>query len=270
VGLAASDAQLLARLSPPTPTAWDRYNPLTKAVLASATTIAALVLGGYLTQALLFAALVLPGAIAGRVVRRVVTTSVLVTLPVAIAVGLVSVFTRPGATVLFEVGPFDATLEGADFAARVDVRLLVMAAALTLFGATTSPRAFIIDLERRGVSARIAFAIGAVLDTVPALVARGRDVVEAQRARGLDTEGGVLRRVKAIVPIAGPVVIGALHHVEARSLALEARGFGRAGPRHLLWAPGDTGTERAIRWLLLVAIVTLIGGAAAGALPQLP
>jgi energy-coupling factor transport system permease protein len=265
-----SDAELLARLPPPTPTVWHRSNPLTKLILAVATTIAALVLGGYLTQALLFLALVLPGAIAGQVLRRVVTTAVVVTVPLAIAVGLVSIFTRPGATVLFEVGPFDATLEGADFAARVDIRLLVMAAALALFGATTSPRALIADLERRGVSPRLAFALGAVLETVPAIAERGRQVVAAQRSRGLETDGRWVRRVAAIVPLAGPVVIGALHQVEARSLALEARAFGRPGERHLLWAPADTATERAIRWLLLIALVALVGAAATGVLPHVP
>lgn len=270
VDLTASDAQLLARLPPPTPTVWDRYNPLTKAVLAAATTIAALVLGGYVTEGLLFAALVLPGAIAGRVVRRVVRTAALVTLPLAVAVGLVSVFTRPGTTILFQVGPFDATLEGLDFAARITLRLFVMAAALVLFGATTSPRAFVVDLERRGVSPRLAFAIGAVVETVPAIVTRAREVLDAQRARAFDTGGSLVRRATSIVPLAGPVVIGVLHHVEARSLALEARGFGRPGPRHLPWAPADTATERAIRWLVLVALVALIGAAAAGALPHAP
>jgi energy-coupling factor transport system permease protein len=270
VDLAAPDALLLARLQPPTPTVWDRYNPLTKAVLAASTTIAALVLGGYLTQVLLFAALVLPGAIAGQVLGRVVRTAALATLPLAVAVGLVSVFTRPGTTILFQVGPFDATLEGLDFAARVVVRLFVMASALILFGATSSPRAFVVDLERRGVSPRLAFAIGAVLDTVPAIVTRAREVLEAQQARGLDTEGSFLRRAASILPLAGPVVVGALHHVEARSLGLEARGFGRPGPRHLLWAPADTSTERAIRWLLFVAVVALVLAAAASALPHAP
>ena len=122
-GLAVSDAELLAHLPPPTPTAWARYNPLTKAVLAAATTIAALVLGGYLTQGLLFLGLVFrarsPGRSSGGSSRR----ALVVTLPLAVAVGLVSVFTRPGPTVLFELGPFNATLEGADFAARVAVRL---------------------------------------------------------------------------------------------------------------------------------------------------
>lgn len=233
-------------------------------------TLATFVLGGYVGPTVLFAAVVVPSALVAGVLRRVVVGSVLVTLPLAIAVGLVSVFTRPGSTILFELGPFEATLEGADFAARVVVRLLVMASALALFGLTTPPRASVIDLERRGVSPRLAFAIGAVVAAVPALVERARDVRNAQRARGLDTEGSVRRRLGGVVPLASPVVIGSLHEVEARSLALEARAFGRPGPRHLPWAPPDTAPERLARWLLLAGLVALVAASVAGALPTLP
>lgn len=232
--------------------------------------LATLVLAGYIGPAVLFAVLVAPGALVAGVLRRVVVGSVLVTLPLAIAVGLVSIFTRPGATVLFELGPFDATLEGADFAARVVMRLFVMASALTLFGLTTPARAFVVDLERRGIPPRLAFAVGAVVGAVPALVERAGDVRDAQRARGLDTEGSVRRRLGGVVPLAGPVVIGSLHEVEERSLALEARAFGRPGPRHLLWAPPDTARERLARWLLLAGLVALLAASIAGALPKLP
>jgi energy-coupling factor transport system permease protein len=191
-------------------------------------------------------------------------------LPLGIAVALVSIFTRPGATVLFTIGPLDATVEGADFAAKIVVRLFVMAAALVLFGLTTTTRDLVVDLERRGVSPRLAFALGAVTGTVPALVGRAMDVRDAQRARALDTEGSLLRRARGIVPLVGPVVIGSLHEVEARSLALEARAFGRPGPRHLLWAPADASTERALRWLLIGAFVVVIAGSAAGFVPPLP
>jgi energy-coupling factor transport system permease protein len=268
--LIATDDGFLRRLAPEAPTAYHRLNPLTKAALASTATIVTLALGGYLAPTLLFAALVLPSATVAGEARRVVARSAVVALPLAIAVGLVSIFTRHGATVLFTVGPFNATLEGVEFAAQVVLRLFVMASALTLFGLTTAPRAFVADLERRGIPPRFAFAVGAVLDTVPALVARGREVLDAQRARGLDTEGGVGRRASAVVPLVGPVVIGALHHVEARSLALEARGFGRPGPRHLLWAPPDTRAEQAARWLLVVALAGVVLGVATGTIPRLP
>lgn len=229
-----------------------------------------MILGGYVVPVVLLATLVVPAAIVAGVIRRVVTTSAAVTLPLAVAVALVSVFTRPGATVLFTIGPFDATLEGVDFAAQVVLRLFVTAAALTLFGMTTAPRAFIADLERRGVSPRLAFAIGAVLDTVRSMVERARTVLDAQRARGLDTEGGFVRRLAAVVPLMGPVVIGSLHQVEARSLALDARAFGRPGPRHLLWVPHDSASERAVRWLLVIGLVAVAAATFAGLLPRIP
>lgn len=220
--------------------------------------------------AVVFATLVLPGALAAGVARGVLTRAAVLALPLGIAVALVSVFTRPGATLLFALGPFHATLEGADFAAKVIVRLLVMAAALVLFGATTSTRSLVVDLERRGISPRLAFALGAIAGAVPALVERARDVRDAQRARGLDTEGSLRRRIGGVVPLVGPVVIGALHQVEQRSLALEARAFGRPGPRHLLWAPPDTAKERAARWLLLTALLVVIAGSLSGVIPRLP
>lgn len=233
-------------------------------------TLGALAFGGYLAPALLLATLVIPGAVAARLLGRVLRNALVLTLPLAVAVALVSVLTRPGATVLFVVGPFDASLEGVDFAARVTVRLFVMAAALSLFGLTTPPRALIADLERRGTSPRAAFAAAAVLDAVPAMAERGRQVLAAQRARGLDSEGSVRRRVGGVVPLVGPTVIGALHDVEARSLALEARAFGRSGPRHLLWTPADTGGERLARWLLVAALAIVGVASIAGALPRLP
>lgn len=261
---------LLARLAPTAPTAYHRLNPLTKAVIAAVATIAALAMGGYLAPVLLFATLVLPGALASGTVRRVVTGAAALALPLGIAVALVSVLTRPGPTVLFTLGPFHASLEGADFAAKVIVRLFVMAAALVLFGATTSTRALVVDLERRGASPWLAFALGAIVGAVPALVERARDVRDAQRARALDTEGSLRRRIGGVVPLVGPVVIGALHQVEQRSLALEARAFGRPGPRHLLWAPADNARERAARWFLVVGLLVLLAGSVAGAIPKLP
>ena len=68
----------------------------------------------------------------------------------------------------------------------------------------------------------------------------------------------------------GPVLVGALHHVEARSLALEAKAFGRPGERHLLWAPEDSAEEGVVRWLLAAALVALATAAALAVLPLLP
>jgi energy-coupling factor transport system permease protein len=192
------------------------------------------------------------------VLARLVRASLLLSLPIAISVILVSVFTRAGSTVLFEVGPFDATLEGIDFAGQTLIRLLAISLSIGLFVIATDPHAFVLDLERRGVPPRFAFVAVAALEAVPTLVERAATIAESQRARGLDTEGSLRARLRGLLPIVGPVIITSLNDVEDRSLALETRAFGRPGRRDLLWTMPDSVPERALRWVLVAGLAALI------------
>ena len=233
-------------------------------------TFGTLVAGGFVVPLLILGGLVLPCAVAAGVIARVLRWSVIASLPIAISVAIVSTLGRAGSTVLFVIGPLDATLEGIEFAAEIAFRLFVVAMALALFGLTTEPRALVADLERRGVSPRLTFAAASTLEAVPAMAERARTIQEAQRARGFDTEGSVGARLRGILPLVGPAILGALQDVEARSLALEARAFARPGPRHPLWAPADSERQRAARWLLLAALVGLLVATLTGVLPRLP
>ena len=145
-------------------------------------------LGGYVGPLAIILFTIMPGAVVAGVAGRLVRVSFLLTLPIAISVVLVSVFTRAGETVLFTIGPFDATVEGVDFAGQTLVRLFAISMAIGLFGLTTDPRAFVFDLERRGLSPRFAFVAAATLEAVPSMLERAGVIQAAQRARGLDTE----------------------------------------------------------------------------------
>jgi energy-coupling factor transport system permease protein len=161
-------------------------------------------------------------------------------------------------------------VEGADFAGQVLARLFAASMALGLFGLTTDPRALIADLERRGLPARLAYAAAATLQLVPLLVERAAVIRDAQRARGLDTEGGLRARVSGVLPLAGPLVLSVVTDVEQRSLALEVRGFGRPGRRQLLWVVGDSEAQRLVRWACLFAAAAFLAGRAAGIVPVAP
>lgn len=223
-----------------------------------------MLIGGLVGPAVLaLGAVLLPAAWAG-VFRPVIRASVLLALPLAISAALVNLFFFPGpGTVLFTIGPITATTEGALFAAEIVIRVLVIAGALTLFYLTTRTADLVIDLERRGVSPRIAFVARSAVTTVPAMVDRASTITDAQRARGLDTQGSVWRRIRGIVPMVGPTIMGAINEVEERTLALEARGFTRPGRRTLLWAPTDSARQRLGRWLVVasIPIVLLLRGA---------
>ncbi len=249
----------------PGPSAYHRLNPLTKAVLATVTAIAAVAIGGLTGPILLVTAAVIGPALAAGVLGRLVRTSLLLALPIAVSAFVVNLFFFPGASqVLLRIGPITATAEGLGFALEILVRILAISGAVTLFYLTTRPGDMTVDLERRGISPRVAFVANASVQTVPAMVERAAQITAAQRARGLDTEGSVWRRVRGIVPIVGPVILGSIAEVEERTMALEARGFTRPGRRTLLWAPADSGAEALVRWALLLGVVTLIVARVAG------
>lgn len=267
--LSPQDRAYLASLAPPATSAYQRLNPLTKAVLATVATLGAFILGGYVAPLAILAILVIPGAIAAGSLPRLARVAALISLPISISVALVSIFTRAGEHVLFIVGPFDATAEGVDFAAQIILRLFVTAMALGLFGITTEPRAFVVDLERRGLSPRVAFAAAATLETIPLMIERALAIQAAQRARGLDTEGSIAARVRGVMPLVGPVILSSLTEVEERSLALEVRAFGRPGRRDLLWTLPDDGRQRALRWVLVVGLVVVLVARLAGLFPAI-
>jgi energy-coupling factor transport system permease protein len=239
------------------PSPYHRLNPLTKAVVASVGSLLAITLGGYVIPLIVIAVALVSAVVAG-VLRRLLRVTVAVTFALAVSIVLVSALTRAGETVLVVVGPFEVTAEGLDFAAQTLAKVFALSLSIGLFTLTTHPRALVADLERRGVSPRFAFVALASIEAVPAMVRRAGVIAEAQRARGLDSEGGIVTRARALLPLVGPVLISAVTDVEQRSLALEARAFSRPGRRSLLWAMPDRPAERAIRWLAAVLLVGLI------------
>ncbi len=221
--------------------------------------------GGVVGPALLVAVAVILPAMSAGVLGRLLRTTLLLSLPIAISALLINVFFFPGGhTVLLRLGPITATAEGLAFAIQILTRILAISGAITLFYLTTDPRTLTIDLERRGVSPRVAFVANSSIQTVPAMLERANAITAAQRARGLDTEGSFLRRVRGIVPIVGPTILGSIAEVEERTMSLEARGFTRPGRRTLLWAPPDSGSQRLARWLLVLSVPLLIVMRAAG------
>jgi energy-coupling factor transport system permease protein len=192
---------------------------------------------------------------------------VLATAPLIISILLVNTFLYPGATdPIIQIGPLAPTWTGLREALQASLRVIAFALSVAVLGLTTEADDLLTDLERRGLGRRAIFVIGSAIRTVPRLVQRAAEIVEAQRARGLDTEGGVTSRVRGVLPLAGPLVFGALHDVEEQTMALEARAFSAPGRRTLLRVLPDSELQRLVRWTLGVASVAVIVLTIAGVL----
>ena len=218
-----------------------------------------MVLGGVFWPLVLVICAVLVPAAFARLLPTLLRYSILFSLPIAISALVVNLFFFPGGqTVLLRLGPITATAEGLAFAIEILARIAAISGSVTLFYLTTRPSELILDLERRGVSPRIAFVANASVQTVPAMAERAASIIAAQRARGLDTEGSFLNRARGVLPIVAPVVLGSIAEVEERSMTLDARAFTRPGRRSLLWSPADSSVQRVVRWLILAALVAVI------------
>jgi energy-coupling factor transport system permease protein len=232
-------------------------NPATKLVIALCTAALAFVLRGWLAPLLAL------GAVGATVARarlgRAVLPFALATLPLLISIVLVNTFLYPGATdTLFTVGPLRATGSGLTVAGQASLRIFAFALSVAVFALTTPTDDLLADLERRGLGRRASFIIGSAIQTVPRLAARAGEVADSQRARGLDTQGSPWRRIRGIVPLAGPMITGALSEVEERTMALEARAFSAPAGRATLRPMPDDGAQRVGRWLLGLVTIGLI------------
>jgi energy-coupling factor transport system permease protein len=241
---------------------------LTRLVLSVATLVSAIAASGAcLTAVIGIVAVLLPAALA-RVGRRTLRVSLLLALPLAVSAALVNVLVTPGgSTVLVEVGPLRVTAEGLAVAVQVAVRVLVMAGAVTLFSLTTVPSELVASLLSHGMPARLAFVIHNATAMIGRLADRAADVTAAQRARGLDSEGHLVRRLRGVTALAGPTISGAIAEADERTLALETRGFTRPGRHTLLWSPADSGLQRAARWAMVGGVTVLVLARAAGWTP---
>ncbi len=86
----------------------------------------------------------------------------------------------------------------------------------------------------------------------------------------MDTQGRIWRRVRGLVPLAGPLILSSITEVEQRTMALEARGFTAPGRRTVLRAYPDSAAQRLLRWVLFGGSLALLVASVAGFLAWLP
>jgi energy-coupling factor transport system permease protein len=231
-------------------------NPTTKLALAALEAVACFLVPGWWPLAIL--AVVVAVAVAARRLRGLALLAAAAS-PIVGSILVVNLFLLPGATdPILRLGPLAPTWSGLWFGLQTVVRLFAFSSAIALVYLTTAVDDMLADLAHRGLGRRAVFVVGAAVQTVPRTVERAAEIVDAQRARGLDTEGRFWRRVRGVVPLAAPVVFGALTEVEARTMALEARAFTAPVRQTLLRVPADTVVDRAARWAAAVALVALI------------
>ncbi len=265
LGVAGAAARLPAFVLRPPSGPYRSLNPATKLVIGLVEVAVAFGAGHWTGPVVVLWLLAAVALIAGVARQLAIVASL--TLPVVGSILLINTFLLPGATdPIVRLGPLAPTWSGLAFGVEVTLRLLAISLALALVYLTTPTDDLLSDLERRGVGRRLVFIVGAAVNTVPRTIERAAEIIDAQRARALDTEGRFWRRARGVVPLAAPVIFGALTEVEEQTMALEARAFSAPARRTALRRLPDSGAQRLLRWALFLGAAAAIAAEIAGVL----
>ena len=233
-----------------------RAHPYTTLSLAAALLFAAFAM----TEPLTVWLLVLAGAAlaaTGGVLRRGARTALVVSLPVWIL--LFVLYGLLGAGPRAAVGPLQLSVPGIERALVLGGRVTAIVLGFLTALATTSPHRLVEAMTARGVSFSRTFLLASTLTVLPRLRERAARILEAQQCRGLRLGGSPLARLRALGPLALPLILGALAEVDEQVLALDVRGAAAGGRRTPLDPPPDSPPQRALRWGLLALVVAAYG-----------
>ena len=152
-----------------------------------------------------------------------------------VSIGLVSVvswavFARGTTPIVWRV-----TWEGLVYGLGAAVKIDAMIISGLVFLSATKTEEIVVGLIRLRVPFGAAFAFSLAVRMVPTIIGTAVVVTEAQRSRGLDLSGGgIVRRVRAYVPLLVPIFLHTLRNTDQLAKALESRGFGAKRDRTFL------------------------------------
>jgi energy-coupling factor transport system permease protein len=189
--------------------------------------------------------------------------------PVAFIVALTVLFqvffSREG-SLLLEWGFLEVHSGGLRMGLFLALRIVLLVSAAGLLTATTAPVALADGIEDllsplrrlRFPAHEVAMMMTIALRFIPTLQEEAQKITRAQAARGADfSEGGLLGRVRAMVPVLVPLTIGAFRRADELAEAMESRGYrggeGRTRYRELRFRVRDA-------LALAAAALVLVGG----------
>ncbi|MCR5007319.1 MAG: energy-coupling factor transporter transmembrane protein EcfT [Oribacterium sp.] len=234
-----------------------RLHPFTKLFyLVSAILIP--VISGHLMVYIMTAALSIIALLSTRVFRKalpLIAFSFSILLTIFIIQGL---FYKDNASVLFTLGPLKFYKEGLLYSSRIGLNILNMLLSFSVLVLTTKPSELVEELEKKGFSPKLGYVINSVFQIVPEMMGTMETISDAQRSRGMETEGNLLTRIKAFLPLISPVVMSALTSTRERAIALEVRGFGGTTKKTYLYSHPYGTPDKIIKWVSILSLIAVI------------
>lgn len=232
-------------------------HPLTKLAIAGVSMVAAAALPNTWLVAAYYFVILLPIAIWGQLGKRFMATCAKIIWPFVLSLFPIQGFFGNGTTILYQVGKFSLKLEGILIAADYSVRILLGIGAAMILMFVTRPDHLMQGLTERGFSHKLGYIVVTTLQIIPRFQDKAQMILNAQRSRGMETEGPVIHRARMLFPLISPLILGSIIDIDERAIALEARAFNHPGIKTNLSILVDSGRQKTLRRILLLAMAIL-------------
>jgi energy-coupling factor transport system permease protein len=157
---------------------------------------------------------------------------------------------------MYFYGGYDSFVSILERSFTMTIRFIVLIQSFSVFFLTTSPDLLGLALEQSRVPYELCFAFTTAVRFVPVLADEAQTIMDAQRARGLELEGGnFVRRIKNYIPILIPLIVNAIRRSLELAETMESRAWGSSVKRTNLYVLKMT---RKDIYLILAALLLLV------------
>ena len=234
-----------------------RLDPRTKLVLLLLVLVFIFISQNYVSLAII-ATFIILSAIFSKIPFKMYLKNIRAILPILIFTLLINLFLSGNndveTTVLFAWWKLTITDVSLKRAIYMSVRILLLIIASAELTYTTTPNDLTDAIENllsplrfiglKSVVHTLAMMMTIALRFIPTLIEETQKIMNAQKARGADLEsGGLLQRIKALVPILIPLLISSVRRAYELAEAMECRcyngGTGRVRMKRLRFALKD-------------------------------
>ena len=122
----------------------------------------------------------------------------------------------------------------------------------------TTAKDFTLSLEKKGLNPKITFILMLTLQMIPEMQKQSKIIMDSQRSRGVETEGNIFIRAKALIPVFIPLVLSSIANTEERVITLESRGFSSETKRTRLYDIEKSKYDTPFTVVLLIYIILCI------------
>lgn len=147
---------------------------------------------------------------------------------------------------------------GIDKATHFFFRIAPLMAFLFLLFRTINMTDLGVWMTKVGLPYRWAFIFTDSFMVIPVLSKDMEQIMDAQRARGLVTEGNLMTRMKAFVPVIVPVVANAFAKVQDQAIAMDTKGFNSKSKKTVYRDLPNTAEDKICKAISLVVLVAAI------------